>query len=200
MKSSILMIVNFIMCGVLTLMIAMTMYGRMNRSMEIKSNLSSVVEETVELMANEKYTISNYNEFLADFISNLSKVLDSDSDIIVEVLNADKEKGLLSIRVKEEFKHPNGKKGMVKCDRTVILNKLDEKEVETYLVTFYITDAAGNEQLYKKYQILEGDSILIPTNPSNAHAAFSGWVDGNGYLADFSQPVSQNLKYYAVWN
>lgn len=169
--------------------------------MELKSNLPSAVEETVEIMAiDKKYSIGNYNEYIADFISNMSDVLDSDSAIMVEVINADKERGLLSIRVTEEYKHPNGKIGKVDCERTVILNKVDVDVPETFTVKFWVTNAAGEQKCYKSYKILEGDSPVTPVNPTNAYASFNGWVDSNGYLADFSQPVTQDLEYYAVWN
>lgn len=198
---NIAMAIIITIAGGITLLIVMSMYGRSNRSMEIESNLPSLVEETVENMSvNQKYTINNYNEYIADFVNNMSYVLDSNSDITVEVLNADKEKGLLSIRVTEEFNHPNGRRGKVDCERTVILNKTEDIEANTYTVKFYVVDEAGEEKCYKAYSVLEGDVISAPTNPTNIYATFAGWTDSNGYLADFSQPVMQDLEYHAMWN
>lgn len=194
------LMISITLLSVISLLIVMTVDGRMNRSMEINSNLPSLVEETVANMSvDQKYTINNYNEYIADFISNLSYVLDADSDITVEVLNADKEKGLLSIRVTEEFDHPNGRRGTVDCERTVILNKLEEEEAETYTVKFYVVDLTGEQKCYKAYNVLEGDTISAPANPTNAYAIFGGWVDTNGYLADFSQPVTQDMEFHAMW-
>lgn len=187
--------------GVITLLIVMTVNGRMNRSTEINSNLSSIVEETVENMAVEKkYTISNYNEYIADLVENLSYVLDTKSDITVKVINADKERGLLSIRITEEFNHPNGNRGTVECERTVVLDKQEEDEPETYTVKFYVVDQNGQQKCYKTYTIAEGDMVSAPVAPTNAYAAFGGWTDSSGYLADFTQPVTQDLEYHAVWN
>lgn len=196
MKNFIMMMISAIL-GVLTLMIVMAIDGRSNRSMELQSNLPSAVEETVEIMAaNKKYNIDNPNEYLADFMESLSSTLDSDSGIKVEIINTDKERGLLSILVTEEFEHPNGKIGTVECERTVILNKLDVPEPETYTVRFYMTSG----ELYKSCSVYEGDMILAPVNPTSENGTFAGWTDLNGYLADFSVPVTQNLDYYAVWN
>lgn len=198
MKSFIMMTISAILGGII-LMIVMTIDGRSNRSMELQSNLPSAVEETVEIMAvNQKYSINNPNEYLADFVENLSVLLDSNSGIKVEILNTDKEKGLLSIRVMEEFEHPNGKAGMVECERTVVLNKLEEPGTETYTVRFLLAPDA--EKSYKSYRVLAGDTVPVPAEPESGLSTFTGWADGNGYLADFSQPVTQDLDYYAMWN
>ena len=124
MRSMAMNIVN-ILLACITLLIVMSVYGRINHSMELKSNLSSIVEETVEHMTvNPKYNIGNTNEFLADFVEMLSVALDTESDITVEIFQCDKEKGILSVNVIASYQHPNGKTGSVACERTVILNKL----------------------------------------------------------------------------
>lgn len=201
MKNAVMILISAII-GVLTLAIAMTVDGRMNRSMEITGNLPSAVEETVEIMAvNTKYNINNVNEYIADLTENLASVLDTDSNIRVEVLKQDKEKGVLSVRVTEEFKHPNGQAGTVDCERTVILNKVEEPEPETYSVRFYLAkNQIGVGQCYKSYRVSAGDSLPIPENPVSQFGGFTGWCDVNDYLADFSLPVTQNLDYYAVWS
>lgn len=193
MKNAVMILISAII-GVLTLAIAMTVDGRMNRSMEITGNLPSAVEETVEIMAvNTKYSINNVNEYIADLTENLASVLDTDSNIRVEVLKQDKEKGVLSVRVTEEFKHPNGQAGTVDCERTVILNKVEEDEPGVFQVTFYVGD-----RIYKKYSVLAGDLIGAPANPQIDGMNFTGWQDINGYLADFSQPILHDVEYFAA--
>lgn len=126
MKNVAIIIVSVLMWTA-ALSIVMTMLGRMNRSMELQSSLPSIVEETVANMTvDKKYEINNTNEFIADLVANLSIRLDTDSAIMVEITGKDMKKGLLAVRVTENFKHPNGKKGTVKCERTVILNRLRE--------------------------------------------------------------------------
>ena len=192
MKNTVLAIISAIL-GVLTLMIVMTIYGRVNRSMELKSSLSSVVEETVENMAlNSKYCISNTNEFLADLVENLAIILDAQSDIEVDILQCDKERGILAVKVAVSYLYPNGNKGMVECERTVILNKQQEYVPEQYQVEFYV-----EEELYKKYSVKEESAICAPANPKEGGKLFYGWLDVNGNLADFSIPVKQDAVYYA---
>ena len=192
MKNIALGIINIIL-GTLTLMIVMSVYGRMNRSMELQSSLSSIVEETVENMTvNPKYTIHNTNEWLADFVQNLSVRLDTQSDLTVEIMQCNKEKGILSVKVTETYLHPNGKQGTVECERNVILNKLQEDAVESYTVSFYI----GTE-LYKEYLVWEENKINAPVSPQNVTGIFQGWVDEYGNTVDFSQPVTKNIICYA---
>lgn len=126
MKNVVMIIISGIL-GAIILAIVMTIYGRMNRSMELQGRLPSILEATLTNMSlEEKYEIDNTDEFIADLITDLSIDLDTDSDISVEITGKDMEKGLLSVRVTEHFKHPNGNKGTVECERTVILNRLNE--------------------------------------------------------------------------
>lgn len=177
------------------LLIAVSVSGRMNRSMELKSGLPSIVEETVANMTSKKrYSIGNTNEFLADLTTDLSVQLDTNSAILVEVAGKDVEKGLLSVRVTEEFKHPNGKPGTVTDERLVLFNRLEETESQEYSVQFILEG-----DLYKIYTVHEGDMIAVPVNPARERLRFLGWKDGNGYLADFTQPIEEDRIYYAEW-
>lgn len=124
---NIILIISETMMGVLTLMIVMTIDGRMNRSMELQSNLSSVVEETVDnALLKKKYGVNDTNEFMADMVSELAVVLDAKSDITVDILQCDKEKGILAVKVTAAFLHPNGKVGTVTCERNVILDRTEQ--------------------------------------------------------------------------
>lgn len=192
MKNTVLVIVSTVLGG-LTLMIVMSIYGRMNRSMELQSNLPSVIEETVEnIMVSQKYNIHSRNEFLADLVSSLSLAVDADSDITVDVLQCDKDKGILGINVTAAYLYPNGKTGTVACERTVILNKLEIEEPVQCKVILYV-----GSDIYKEYCIPEGSVIGSPADPTEINGVFYGWVDDNGNTVDFNRPVNQNTIFYA---
>lgn len=192
MKNIGMSIIN-VFLGCVTLLIVMTVYGRMNHSMELKSNLSSIVEETVEHMTiNPKYNIENTNEFLADFVETLSTVIDAESDITVEIFQCDKEKGILAVNVIAAFQHPNGKIGTVECKRTVILNKLRKSVPKVCKVEFWVGD-----ELYKEYTVQADSVINTPFNLQNAGGTFNGWIDENGKEFDFTQPITSDVTYYA---
>lgn len=203
MKNTVMIIISAII-GAVTLAIIISVSGRMNRSMELQSSLSSVVEDTLENMKiseNQRYNVSNYGEFISDLTGNLAMGLSADSDIDIKVMKTDIEKGLLSIRIKETFLHPNGREGTVEYERTVILNRLEEEEPAVYKIKFYLTktDMNSDADKYKEYTIYEGERITVPADPQVAGQTFAGWKDVNDYIADFSLPVEQEQIYYADW-
>lgn len=246
-KNAVMIFVNVIF-WVFTMVTAMTISGRMNRSVELQSNLSTAVEaaasrmmvETVKQEGSEKITESTimveeeisaaaveeevsaaaveeevfaaaveeeaYSDggiAVAECIQYLVAALDTDSKVQVDVMKSDTKKGVLAIRVTENFKHPNGKDGTVTCDRIAIWEReiVEEEETEQYEVKFYRTkaDMAAEENCYKAYTVREGDRISAPAAPRVEGAVFAGWRDGNDYVADFSEPIEQNQAYYAEW-
>lgn len=202
MKNVVTMIVN-ISLGALLLLILASIAGRMNRSMEIESNLSSVVEETVENMSvTLKYGVENSKEVCADFTENFIERLDGKvTDMKVEVKKVDLEKGLLAVKVTEKFQHPNGKTGTISDSRVVILNQLEVPEQKELEVKFYLSkeDMAAGKNCYKYYHLYEGDKVQMPIAPEKQGAVFDGWKDASDYIADFSVPVQENISYYAAW-
>ena len=200
MKNIVMIIISAIL-GALTLLMVMSIEGRNSRNMELKMNFSSAAEKTVEiLMSDPKYSMENVDQFVADFTQSMAAAFDSNAAVVVEVMNADREKGLLSLKITGEFTHPNGRKGTVQDERTVIFRQNPEGEEKHYTVSFYVSDASGQSECYKLYEIEEGAIATEPSRPMQEGKTFAGWVDGNGYLADFSVPVTQNLVYYASWN
>lgn len=196
MKNIVNMLIVLVL-GVIAIASMMTVAGRSNREMELTNNLPSITEETVNtLFADKKYDINNRNQFISDFAEHLSAVVDNDCDIAVNVMKADLEKGILSLRIVAEYEHPNGEPGTVSCDRTVIFDKVSEDEPEVYTVKFF-TGHSGEIECYKSFQVYAGEKVQIPAAPQSETGAFAGWLDANGYLADFSQPVQRNLAYYA---
>lgn len=188
--------------GILTITIVMSIYARENRTSELQV-LSSAVEETVEnIMLHTDYEIADKDEFVADVVQNLSMTMDTDSKLTVDVIGQDTDKGILSIRVTEEFKHPNGNDGSVSCDRTVVFDIPKEEEKTPYNIAFYLSkeDMQNEQNCYKNYEVLPGDTITMPKNPQKNGKTFNGWKRSDGTDADFSTPLVENEKYYAVWN
>ena len=197
MKLIIRAIVTTCIAGVIFLTI-MAVSGRMNRSMELKSNLPSAAEETAENLLAKKYDVADKNQLEADFLETLAYAIDSDSNIRLKVNAADKEKQLLSISVTEEFKHPNGKPGTVSYDRTAVVNKLQEEVLETYQVSYYLTNT--DTDCYKCYTVHADDMIPVPKDPVAEGKTFTGWADAEGNALDQNMTMTQDAAYYAVWN
>ena len=155
----------------------MTSSGRSNREMELADNLPAAVEETVsELMEKKNYDITSENEMIADMVEDLSRKLDSNSDITVNIENIDEAKGLMSIKVVASYQHPNGKEGSVSCERTVVFNKLQDDPAELCQVRFLVDDA----RIYKTCNVWSGDTVSAPSEPTVSGKTFECWVDVEG--------------------
>lgn len=183
--------------GVITIVSVMVSGGRSNREMELADNLPAAVEETVsELMEEKNYDITSENEMIADMVEDLSRKLDSNSDITVNIENIDEAKGLMSIKIIASYQHPNGKEGSVSCERTVVFNKLQDDPAELCQVRFLVDDA----RTYKTCNVWLGDTVSAPSEPTVSGKTFDCWVDVEGNPVDFTQPVTQSQIYYAKYS
>ena len=200
MKNMIMILVSAVM-GTLIMVMVMTIQGRMNRSVELQSNLSNIVEATVKNAMEKPERYQSVEEMTADCILNLAADMDTDSDLTVDVMKADPEKGLLSIRVEEQFTHPNGAEGSTYWERTAICDKGQMSKAETYKVRFYKSKAqmTENGDCYKTYMVQSGAHIAAPVAPVKKEETFVCCKDTSDYVADFSLPVEQDLIYYAEW-
>ena len=182
--------------GVITIVSVMASGGRSNREMELADNLPAAVEETVsELMEEKNYDITSENEMIADMVEDLSRKLDSNSDITVNIENIDVAKGLMSIKVVASYQHPNGKEGSVSCERTVVFNKLQDDPAELCRVRFLV-----DARTYKTCNVWPGDTVSAPSEPTVSGKTFDCWVDVEGNPVDFMQPVTQSQFYYAKYS
>ena len=183
--------------GVITIVSVMASGGRSNREMELADNLPAAVEEAVsELMEEKNYDITSENEMIADMVEDLSRKLDSNSDITVNIENIDEAKGLMSIKVVASYQHPNGKEGSVSCERTVVFNKLQDDSAELCQVRFLVDDA----RIYKTCNVWPGDTVSAPSEPTVSGKTFECWVDVEGNPVDFTQSVTQSQIYYAKYS
>ncbi|MDD6057032.1 MAG: hypothetical protein PUB98_02035 [Clostridiales bacterium] len=201
MKNAIMMLFS-ISLGIFSLAIAMTVLGRMNRSVELQSNLSNIVENTLGQMRKEEEGLKSEKAAAAFCIAELAGAMETKSELAVDILKTDVEKGVFSVCAIENFENPNGSEGRVKWERTAIWNKREEKQAVCYEVCFYRSkeEMLLGTDCYKRYVKGEGERLPEPTKPMREGFSFIGWRDINDYMADFSQPIEQNLVYYAEWD
>ena len=111
-------------CSIISIVIVMTLCGTNMRQNELNRAVDSAVQDTVEnQFDNKTYSVSSNDEFIADFIEALLVQINSDCSVKVNVLDADYQKGLLSVEVIEKYKHPIGTDGQVSVKRTVIMEQ-----------------------------------------------------------------------------
>ncbi len=199
MKNMITMMIGIVI-GAITILIILTVTGRMNYAAELESQLPAVVEDTLcNAKMKQSYHVADNKEFIADVTEQLASELDAQTGIDVRVMGSDVEKGLLSVEVVRNFLHPNGRNGTVTDSRTVLTDKLQKQAVQKYYVKFYTDESAESGICYKQYLVMTGNTVPVPADPVKNDKKFAGWQDDKGYEADFSQPVEQNRDYYAVW-
>lgn len=185
--------------GVLFCVLVLVFGGKLCRGEEVSCILPNSMEKSVEWAGNASGVCDR--ELIASCMESLAVSMDSDSGLAVRVMKADGEKGMLSVKVQERFRHPNGGEDMVWEERTALFNRCMEEEKKQYEVRFYRNrEAVGNsEQAYKVFIIEEGGCFVPPVNPTEKTAVFVEWRDVNDYIADFTVPVAENRIYYAVW-
>ena len=200
MKNASLVIVSALI-GFLALTIVMTVGGYMNRRVELQSSLSAAMEQTVEQMTAEWSGGDSAWAVVAECMEILSVNADTSSAMEIRLYGADAGKGILAMKVQEQFAHPNGMEASTAWERTVIYDRREEEKSACYEIRFYRSkaDMLGEQKCYKEYTVQEGQSISAPAEPSADDARFAGWRDLHDYMADFSQPVEQSRSYYADW-
>lgn len=165
-----------------------TQQGRDTRQAEVKNALSEAIENSMEtVMSTNSYSINDKEEFVADFLESLLSQVESTSTLTVNILKADNEKGLLSVEVIEQYKHPNGKDGTVSVDRTVVFDqKEDEAPPEDKQITYEV-----DGEVYKTYEIRCNEPLILPAQPISEDKVFSCWKDKNtGAVADINTMIA----------
>lgn len=215
MKNAIIASVLILML-IITSLILFTIYNENTRQNELEDSLSIAVEQSLEnLKLNKSYSINNTDEFVADFLENLLVSIESDSDVTVEILSVDIEKGLLDVNVIETYKQPNGSVKSISCRKTVIMEEYVEP-APTYYTVEFMTNVEGNMVdfvAYKTFTICEGNPVIVPgAKPPLEGYTFVGWSTekpsaDNGFApetivvddVDGKLMVDKDLVYYAVF-
>lgn len=215
--------------GIMALLTIFMLEGKTIRSKEIKTGLAQAMEssllyhmrmedaksqnETKDANQQGESNTANVEsspvestkeELLADMTESFIVNVESDSTVTINVMGLDEEKGVASLKINEKFQNILGKRSEVTTQRTVLYNQVKEEETPTYTIRFYLSkeDMIAHKDSYKTYQILESNAMRLPkepSNPTNKDKKFTSWVDKNDYESDFSQPVTQDMDFYAVW-
>ena len=111
-------------CSIISIVIVMTLCGTNMRQNELNRAVDSAIKDTVENQFDDTtYSVNSNDEFVADFMEALLVQINSDCSVVVNVLDVDYQKGLLSVEVIEKYIHPIGTEGNVSVKRTVIMEQ-----------------------------------------------------------------------------
>jgi len=108
------------------ILIGFTIHGRSVRQVELDNALKSSMEEAMTMLLYEEGRPQTESEWKASFLQSLAIQINSASDLTVNILKADMEKGLLSVEATLTWKHPIGTDGSVSSSMTVFLEEYAE--------------------------------------------------------------------------
>lgn len=161
-----------VIIGIISIVIILTLTGRNTRETEADNALAEAIDTSLSnVFKNHSYASDESDKFVADFLEALLIQTGSKSEISVSILDADLDTGILSVEIKETYKHPNGNTGTVSDVRTVVLDQKSEKEIKTYEVVFCTAD----DEIYKKYTLRENDTCPMPEEPKKEGKTFRCW-------------------------
>lgn len=179
---------------IISIGIVMTLDGRAVRLNEAEKSLSLSIDNTLEnLMKRKNYTICTENELIADLMESLLIQIESSSTVEINVLDADSERGLLSIEVVEKFQHPNGKAGTISAVKTVLFESDRDSSLSKAETQITITYLLPGNILYKEYTIKKGSEIIVPKSPYMEEKTFLHW-DVNGKKFPLTITGNQRVK------
>lgn len=201
-------IVFGLVSGCMTILFVVTLLTLMNRNVR-REELENSLAEAMETAMLERYARGWEEKGLEEqLVQYLMGQIESDSEVTVEILVADEEKGLLSVKAVECFRYLTGQEGKVECMRTILADR-EEQETEQqaarqHTVRFYLSreDMEQGKASYKQMVLWHGDCLIRPGEPvlpEGEDKTFVEWRDAGDYLADFSQCVEEDLCYYAVF-
>ena len=194
---NIIITITFVVMTIMTFFIVESLHSKEYRTVELSEAVDNALIATMNNVAGNKcYTIGSNGEFVEDFKQMLMTSIDSASELDIEVLNADYEKGILSVKVTENYVYLNGRQGTVTKTATVLLDQ-KQQEKNYYTVNYHVGDS-----LYKSYQLAKGSPIIKPKDPEMEGCAFVGWRNSSGEIVEMSNGdalVESDMELYGLF-
>lgn len=174
MKNVVTGIMMSIILALITIII-LTTDDRIVRINEVNTALADALDESLNVLDMDKYSIADTDELIADVTQGLLVQLESDAEVTVNVMDADKDKGIVTIEAVENFTKPTGAYGQTAATRTILLEKQQVQDTydddnQQFNITYLNTD--GME--YMTYSIKKNEQLIIPAAPDNTHWEYSG--------------------------
>lgn len=159
----------------LFIIIILTTDDRIIRINEVNTALADALDESINVLDMDKYSITDTDELIADVTQGLLMQIESDATVMVNVMDADKDKGIVTIEAVENFTKPTGAYGQTAATRTILLEKQQvqdtyDEDNRQYNITYLNTD--GTE--YITYSIKKNEQLIIPITPDNTYWEYNG--------------------------
>ena len=122
------MLIAFIaaLCALVIILTGFTIHGRSSRQIELDNALKSSMEDAMTSLMYEEGGPETEDEWKAAFLQSIAIQINSASDLTVTFLEADMERGILSVEATLTWMHPIGTPGSVSSVMTAILEEYEE--------------------------------------------------------------------------
>lgn len=107
----------------LFIIIILTTDDRIIRINEVNTALADALDESLNVLDINKYSIADTDELIADVTQGLLVQIESDAEVTVNVMDADNDKGIVTVEAVENFRKASGSAGQTAATRTIILEK-----------------------------------------------------------------------------
>ena len=174
MKNVVTGIMMSIILALITIII-LTTDDRIVRINEVNTALADALDESLNVLDMDKYSIADTDELIADVTQGLLVQIESDADITVNVMDADRSRGIVTMEAVENFIKPTGAAGQTAVTRTILLEKQQvqdtyDEDNRQFNITYLNTDGTK----YMTYSIKKNEQLIIPSAPDNTHWEYSG--------------------------
>lgn len=174
MKNVVLGIMMSILMSMVILII-LTQDDRMIRINEDNTALSNALDESISVIDTRKYSISDTSQLISDITQGLLMQIESDADITVNVMDADRDKGIVTIEAVEDYKKPSGVSGQAAATRTIILEEKrpdDTYDADNHIYSINFLTSDGNT--YMQLGVKNQKQLVIPEPPDGTYWVWNG--------------------------
>lgn len=116
----------FTVIFILSLLIAMVIMQKYVVTTELNRIVSQAISETQRVISDQRYEISNNDEYLAEFSQSLVRLSSACNEFDIEVFGIDYERGLLDIKVSTDIHYMNGKEEKTSVRKTSVVDVQNE--------------------------------------------------------------------------
>lgn len=174
MKNVVTGIMMSIILALITIII-LTTDDRIIRINEVNTALADALDESINVLDMDKYSITDTDELIADVTQGLLMQIESDAEVTVNIMDADKDKGIVTVEAVENFRKASGAAGQTAATRTIILEKQQAQDTydeddRQYNITYLNTD--GTE--YITYSIKNNKQLIIAITPDGTYWEYNG--------------------------
>lgn len=198
--------------SVVILLIISTVNTKTIQNKDVESDLAASVNSALEtVMENKTYTVADTDELIADLIQTIisnnsiyENTTDSDDDypkLNIGISQADKEKGLIGLKITEEIRNSKGKINKFTYDKVAILDA-DNNTQKNIIFAYFSVDNAkiaeykchpgADVEVFNSYN---GNTIneWIYTGSYNSDISDSNKINDNEYLLSLTNATSRTF-------